>query len=544
LGELSNTGYAPSAAVHIPNAHLAMKHFGFDYHQTDDFTPDFAPSRQSMSSYGNDSPATPQSGADVDASSYNIQQNGEDMTVWPAEWFDCLLYDQPDYKRNNPQVQLFRTESAAFQDELYNPNQVYTSAPAKSAPAPSNSLLSPQRNLISERLQTANLARSGSYAPGVDRDRSPFRDGSPLAPSKEWKVVGPSDGRVGTAASIRQRQKDAATEAEYARNRVPLRREATNTISPKDALLDYTDNDQQPLFHDTLPTGYKQHFGGSEQWPSNDFMQPGSDFVGLSSAGTQNVGFRTATPAEAFSGVNFDFSAMPTGNGQIAHQPFQANYQAAVAAKMNHPFEATPPFPPTMPSMESSLSDTVVPQSSQESNDAGTTVQRPNDTRANTGTYTCTYHGCTHRFTSHAELQTHKRDQHRSQQRQYDPASPTGTGTGTTTGTVSSASPRSSASPDPTAGMTSAAILARNSQAGPHKCTRINPSTGKPCNTIFSRPYDLTRHEDTIHNNRKQKVRCPMCREEKTFSRNDALTRHMRVVHPEVESYGKRSRRD
>jgi uncharacterized Zn-finger protein len=91
--------------------------------------------------------------------------------------------------------------------------------------------------------------------------------------------------------------------------------------------------------------------------------------------------------------------------------------------------------------------------------------------------------------------------------------------------------------------MTPAAILARNSQAGPHKCTRINPSTNKPCNTIFSRPYDLTRHEDTIHNNRKQKVRCPMCREEKTFSRNDALTRHMRVVHPDVEAYGKRGRR-
>ncbi|KAI7456057.1 hypothetical protein KC351_g19033, partial [Hortaea werneckii] len=93
---------------------------------------------------------------------------------------------------------------------------------------------------------------------------------------------------------------------------------------------------------------------------------------------------------------------------------------------------------------------------------------------------------------------------------------------------------------DPTSGLTSAALAARNSQTGPHKCTRINPSTNKPCNTIFSRPYDLTRHEDTIHNNRKQKVRCPMCREEKTFSRNDALTRHMRVVHPEVESWGKR----
>ncbi|CAG8957441.1 hypothetical protein HYFRA_00011422 [Hymenoscyphus fraxineus] len=64
-------------------------------------------------------------------------------------------------------------------------------------------------------------------------------------------------------------------------------------------------------------------------------------------------------------------------------------------------------------------------------------------------------------------------------------------------------------------------------------CERINPSTGKPYNTIFSRPYDLTRHEDTIHNARKLKVHYPLCTEEKTFSRNDALTRHLQVVHPE-----------
>ena len=36
-------------------------------------------------------------------------------------------------------------------------------------------------------------------------------------------------------------------------------------------------------------------------------------------------------------------------------------------------------------------------------------------------------------------------------------------------------------------------------------------------------------------------MQCPHCREEKTFSRNDALTRHMRVVHPEADLYGKSS---
>jgi uncharacterized Zn-finger protein len=89
-------------------------------------------------------------------------------------------------------------------------------------------------------------------------------------------------------------------------------------------------------------------------------------------------------------------------------------------------------------------------------------------------------------------------------------------------------------------GMTSSLL---NSQAGPHRCDRINPSTGKPCNTVFSRPYDLTRHEDTIHNARKQKVRCDLCTEEKTFSRADALTRHYRVCHPDVELPGKHRRR-
>ncbi|KAK6428389.1 hypothetical protein LTR95_015468, partial [Oleoguttula sp. CCFEE 5521] len=147
-------------------------------------------------------------------------------------------------------------------------------------------------------------------------------------------------------------------------------------------------------------------------------------------------------------------------------------------------------------------------------------------------------------------LQRHKRDFHRAQaaaiahtKTESDAAS--GTASAAHSEDDNSQSPRSSASPAPSAsGLTSAALLARNSQAGPHKCTRVNPSTGKPCNTIFSRPYDLTRHEDTIHNNRKMKVRCPYCREEKSFSRNDALTRHMRVVHPEMENQGKRRSRD
>jgi hypothetical protein len=63
-------------------------------------------------------------------------------------------------------------------------------------------------------------------------------------------------------------------------------------------------------------------------------------------------------------------------------------------------------------------------------------------------------------------------------------------------------------------------------------------------NSVFSRPYDLTRHGDTIHNARKQKVRCHLYNKEKTFSRNDALTKHMRAVHPEIDWPAKTRRKN
>lgn len=174
--------------------------------------------------------------------------------------------------------------------------------------------------------------------------------------------------------------------------------------------------------------------------------------------------------------------------------------------------EQTPEFPAHLISMESTQDDGPSEPSSQQSQSQSRPAlqsksqpaTRPADTSSDAGTYTCTYHGCTLRFETPAKLQKHKREGHR----QHSPTH-------------------------------SQTIAERNSQAGPHKCERINPSTGKPCNSIFSRPYDLTRHEDTIHNNRKMKVRCHLCTEEKTFSRNDALTRHMRVVHPDVEFTGK-----
>ncbi|CAK9438524.1 uncharacterized protein LODBEIA_P27480 [Lodderomyces beijingensis] len=74
-----------------------------------------------------------------------------------------------------------------------------------------------------------------------------------------------------------------------------------------------------------------------------------------------------------------------------------------------------------------------------------------------------------------------------------------------------------------------------------HRCDLINPTTGQMCNKQFSRPYDLIRHQNTIHASLKKIFRCVICEgryqggtgngKEKTFSRGDALSRHIKIKH-------------
>lgn len=85
---------------------------------------------------------------------------------------------------------------------------------------------------------------------------------------------------------------------------------------------------------------------------------------------------------------------------------------------------------------------------------------------------------------------------------------------------------------------TGAEISANNPN---HQCELVNPSTGRPCNKQFSRSYDLIRHQETIHASKKKIFRCVICEGRvnggpgngklKTFSRGDALSRHIKVKH-------------
>lgn len=382
---------------------------------------------------------------------------------------------------------LDRTMTDIYSDELYNPNFSITSM---SPSQPSQTTVSPNHEVFAQRLQAANSQHlSATQSPvSISRGRSPFRQGSPLAPqpAHDFPQQATNNMRFNTAQHMREKRKaeqDAAQALRQAMAQPSTSTGTPQTISPKDAILEFNDGDNSnnfPLFSSQDSTGF--------------------DAGQMSKANPQTNNFGALSLDTSFD--NYLASQMSSGMQLPQQYPFVAKHrqQSSLPSVSNGSFSV---------SSRLSSSTSASPVST-----ALGSPQRPDAVGADGGTYTCTYHGCTMRFESPTLLQKHKREGHRQAHGLNGLRRP-------------------EAVP--------ASFL--NTQAGPHKCERINPSTGKPCNTVFSRPYDLTRHEDTIHNARKQKVRCDVCTEEKTFSRADALTRHYRVCHPDLEFPGKHRKR-
>jgi len=488
-GNNFSSNYTPNSVNmdHTMSAHMSMKQALME--QSDD-VPDYAHSAgQSVSSYGHDSPATP-----------HTAQDDIDFKM-PA-----------NDTRPIPKFERTYTDIAADAG-FYEPS---ASAQAVSSKPAQSSLLSPYRNSANENvqraLQAAQYARSQSPSSTASRSDSPFRKSSPYRqPSNTFNSA------MNTAVAAREQTRQA--DAAYAmKSQMQPSDDDPKTISPKDALLDYRESDEEskvPLFPDSGASEYDSQYTGGDQYRTatqSSFDTPSSQSYRRDSWVTPQFSpnFSTASAPSLPQSSSFTFATPSIQNMHSMPMNAPSQYRSTPNT-MSSGVDQTPEFPAHLTSMESSASEAEPPSGSQNSVLSDRYITKPTSTGAESGTYSCTYHGCSQRFETPQKLQKHKREGHRS-------------------ANLSQA-------------MTSAAILERNSQAGPHKCERINPTTGKPCNTVFSRPYDLTRHEDTIHNARKQKVRCALCVEEKTFSRNDALTRHMRVVHPEVDFPGKHRRR-
>lgn len=409
---------------------------------------------QSVSTMSHNSPATPHTTFEPEYDEKAQHIFGE-MNDVDEHLFDYLQLDSGYHP------------TAAYQQSLQDvfPDQQYQQQLSFNQAQQSMQRLNvtPHRqNMMADRLQAAQQDHLHPGASGMNpRQRSPFRQNSPYM------------------AAPPPRQPPAT-----------LQKQRTS-ISPKELMLDEHDIDDNatPLF---APSQSQDMFA-THRTPSN-----------LST-------FYTADPSMQIP-QQYPFVSQGARQPMNSGLPDMAPEFPAHLISMESTGDEGPSEPSSQQSIKSRSQVQSTPQHHQHQQQQSQSVQRTLDTSSDSGTYSCTYHGCHLRFESPAKLQKHKREGHRQ------------------------TSPTSSQQQSPN-------LALRNSQAGPHRCDRINPSTGKPCGSVFSRPYDLTRHEDTIHNGRKQKVRCHLCTEEKTFSRNDALTRHMRVVHPEVDWVGKQKRR-
>ncbi|KAG0651612.1 Transcriptional regulator RPN4 [Hyphodiscus hymeniophilus] len=444
------------------------------------------------------------------------RRSGETSSVdfWLNEYLQ--LCDNTAFRSAMPKLD--RTMTDIYADELYNPSFQITSAPSTSTSS-IPATVSPVNDIFAQRLQAANsqhLSASNTQVPLTipSRERSPFRQGSPLAPSGNTFAQQSPNFKFGTATHMREQQKlvnDAQALREQMERTSP-EQHTPKTISPKEVDLDYHENEQDagmPLFppqqQQASPVQYR-HQQLSREAADADETASQQSYASMATTRRESSSAYSTTSQATPQQNTFNF-VPPSVPGSVRQIPQQYPFVPQQRRQPSNLSNATEDFPASLTSMESSSSE-YAPAASESKKPAGTS--------ADSGTYTCTYHGCTLRFETPAKLQRHKREGHRNS--------------------------ASAVAGEDEGGMTSAAF--RNTQNGPHKCERINPSTGKPCNTIFSRPYDLTRHEDTIHNARKQKVRCHLCTEEKTFSRNDALTRHFRVCHPDHVELTKSRRRN
>jgi len=387
---------------------------------------------------------------------------------------------------------LARTVSDAVQDELFNPGIAPgTTHSQPEHPSETNSQLP---TLFQQAQSQHAMARSTPVKPPtMMRDHSPFRANSPFHPARTQQEIIPPPTRTaaflnfGAYTSARsRRENEIEREAEALRGKMKQEyeeiQEIPKTISPKDAYIEYHepegDGIQGSLFSSSQnDDSYSQHSAVDIKSESGRDSYHGS-VQGDDDGHHSEHSYDSVTTSRRESDVSMGDYNIPIYNGNAQ----QFGDHLGIPA-----FGWGEESPSQGNSEPARLSD--------ETYELPTHLQRPEDTKANDGAYSCTVHGCTQRFSTASKMSKHRREAHRHN------------------------TPMGRDAP------------IKSLLQGPSRCARINPTTGKPCNTIFSRPYDLTRHEDTIHNTARQKVRCEICNDEKTFSRQDALTRHKKVKH-------------
>ncbi|KAI5797667.1 hypothetical protein EDC01DRAFT_33225 [Geopyxis carbonaria] len=486
--------YIQAAVPNFDHANIRTFHHQQQQRPTEDEElPALSPSRNnpmstsSRPSISDDLPITPvHSPRHRDSSCAAIR---EDASGFVNEWITNSLHDTIEHSRNVPK--LARTVSDAVQDELFNPGIAPGTAHAQTDRQSETNRASQFPSLFQQAQSQHTMARASPVTkPPMIRDHSPFRANSPFHPARtQDPTQSPTRattflpvGGYPTARARREREMEREAEALKAQMKKEFEemQQDPKTISPKDAYIEYNEPESDvrgSLFSSQQDDVYSQHSASNGDALSSNGSYHGSVHDDEDIKTENSYGSMATSRRE--SDVTMDYGA-PMFSANSSQQYNQQNLGATHAYRWSNDHFS-----------QESSNDKEYDYDSAPS----PTSQRPEDTKTDSGAYSCTVHGCTQRFPTANKMSRHRREVHRH-------------------GTPMNRD---------------AAV--RWQHQGPHKCARINPTTGKPCNTIFSRPYDLTRHEDTIHNTAREKVRCEICNDEKTFSRHDALTRHKKVKH-------------
>jgi hypothetical protein len=493
---------APSQRYSNQPLAMARAQQVLQHHSDDDEPPALSPhhqfstsSRLSMSDVDLHSPITPIAspesvhGEGCGASASAIRMEAYDHGSLYS-WTEQYLRSQSEVHTPVPKLGP-RTISDAMQDDLYN-HGVATGT-AHSAQQPPVCTAPSTLPILYQQAQKQHTMST----PTLPRDHSPFRANSPYHPACGVQLSGFSIARAQREQGVEIER--AALQRQMQENYNTLR-ETPKTISPKDAYLEYHEPSQEGIRGSLFAQEdeYSQNgsvHSGSYKGSVHEDDEDAQTEQSYSLKREGSFGSMATSRRESDASMSYTGSVLsPNGSQQYKPLGIPYGYSEISSRHSEEPSDPTSQQPIAEGERDYDCQPISPP------------VHKPSESKANRGVYTCTVFGCTQRFPTTNKMAKHRREAHRQ-------TTPGSRGDG----------------------------ISKSHHPGPHKCTRINPTTNKPCNTVFSRPYDLTRHEDTIHNTHREKVRCEICNDEKTFSRQDALTRHKKVIHSLFDSEPKPS---
>ncbi|KAL9114030.1 MAG: hypothetical protein Q9227_001802 [Pyrenula ochraceoflavens] len=328
---------------------IAMKRSRPDLTDDDAASYGYSQGHHSVSSVSRNSPATPQTNYEGDFDDQKMMMHSGESAEDIQSWVDKYLR-AGSATGFGPQMQNMQMFPEGLNYGGMQSSPVSSSNKISNRPAPLN--IHHYRKVMSDRLQAANQdhlqARTQSPATSSPRDRSPFQNSpymdSAAAQAQFNQAMNIRSGATGGNMMMAPQQSNAQTT------------ETPKTISPKDTVLEYPDDDaSSSLFPDQESSLQFQPRRESSNF-SNSAFSANSQFYGNA--------YSTAGIPQQYPGF--------------------MSQQSRTSSNLQSLSEQTPDFHPTLASMESTVSErSQAPMTSSPQQ-----TRRPQDTSSDKATKT------------------------------------------------------------------------------------------------------------------------------------------------------------